>query len=115
MEKNPVIPATKLPIMIVGNMFDRLLILNRSKVPQRPAKSIMGIAIKNENLPADLRSSLRAIPPAIVEPDLEIPGKIAKAWKKPMKRASNHFRFFNEFDFFPRYFEVVFDHFVSTS
>ncbi len=43
---------------------------------------------KNENLAAVGRSRSRVIPPAIVAPERETPGKIAKTCKKPIQSAS---------------------------
>ena len=37
-----------------------------------------GNEIRKENRAADSRSKLRVIPPVIVEPDLEMPGKMAR-------------------------------------
>ena len=42
-----------------------------------PAPITIGIESKNENLAASLLSNPKRIPPEIVEPDLDMPGKSA--------------------------------------
>jgi hypothetical protein len=49
-----------------------------SNNPLIPAARSIGKEIKNEYLAEDSLSKSRSIPPAIVEPDREIPGKRAK-------------------------------------
>ena len=53
-----------------------------------PAREIAGIPKRKENFAASALShpEIRAVD--IVTPDLETPGKIAKAWEKPIKRLS---------------------------
>ena len=51
-----------------------------------PAPEIAGIANKNENLAASLGGIPNIIPVVIVIPDLEIPGIIANACDKPIKK-----------------------------
>ena len=52
------------------------------------AREIAGIPKRSENFAASRLSQpdIRAVD--IVTPDLETPGKIAKAWEKPIKKIS---------------------------
>jgi hypothetical protein len=52
-------------------------VANKSKTASTPAANIMGIDMRNENLAASVLSKFLVIPPAIVDPDLEVPGNTA--------------------------------------
>ena len=58
--------------------------LTESNNVKNPAPAITGIAIKNENLAASFGWIPIIIDKEIVIPLLEIPGIIAKSWKKPI-------------------------------
>src|SRR6185436_16416828 len=51
------------------------------------AAAMVGMARKNENSAAVVRSSPMTRPPTIVPPDRDTPGTSASAWQKPMPRA----------------------------
>ena len=44
--------------------------------------------MRKEKRAAAGRSKFRVIPPVMVAPEREMPGKIANAWKMPIQRAS---------------------------
>ena len=52
------------------------------------ARQIAGIPKRKENFAASVLSHPVMSAVEIVIPDLEIPGKIAKAWEKPIKKVS---------------------------
>ncbi len=58
------------------------------------APIIAGIDIRNENLPANSLSNPQKRPQAMVEPEREIPGIIARPWTVPMSKALNKPIFF---------------------
>ena len=47
---------------------------------------MVGMARKKENSAAERLSAPRSSAPTIVEPEREVPGIIARHWKKPMAR-----------------------------
>jgi hypothetical protein len=49
-----------------------------------------GIDMRKEKRAAEGLSNFRSIPPVMVDPDLETPGKREKDWKSPMIAASSH-------------------------
>lgn len=49
-----------------------------------PTPKIIGIAKRKEKREASVRDSPRIIPPAIVAPERETPGKRAAIWNKPI-------------------------------
>lgn len=59
-------------------MEDRLGILIKSSVANKPAANKIGIDIRKENRAAVGRSKSLLIAPVIVAPDRDIPGKRAK-------------------------------------
>ena len=59
----------------------------------RAAREIAGIPRRKEYLAASLRSQPDTRAVEIVTPDLETPGKIAKAWKKPINKLSENLWF----------------------
>ena len=89
MERNPTIPAATKPTIKSGKKLDKSGRFTRSFILITPAPNITGMDIRNENFAASSRFNFRKIPPAIVEPDLDTPGKIAKTWKQPMINASS--------------------------
>ena len=58
------------------------------------AREIAGIPKRNENFAASLLSHPDTRAVEIVIPDLETPGKIAKAWERPIKKLSEYLWFF---------------------
>ena len=62
------------------------------------ARVMEGIPKKNENLAASLLSQPDTKAVEIVTPDLETPGKIAKAWERPIKKLSEKLWLFKFFD-----------------
>ena len=61
-----------------------LLNILPDKISLRIAPKITGITIKKENFAASFLSLPKKIDVQIVDPDLEIPGIIAKAWDIPI-------------------------------
>ena len=57
------------------------------KILSKAAPAITGTDIKKENWPAFLRLMPRAKQKAMVDPDLEIPGTMARPWMIPIKKA----------------------------
>ena len=62
------------------------------------AIEIAGMPNKNENFAASLLSQPDIKAVEIVTPDLETPGKIAKAWEIPIKKLSKNLWFFKFMD-----------------
>ena len=81
----PVIKDDKKPISKIQKLISLLNILP-DKMSLRIAPKITGITIKKENFAASFLSFPKKIDVQIVEPDLEIPGIIAKAWAIPIIR-----------------------------
>ena len=67
------------PGMNLINMPEILGYEDKSSRATSPAASIIGTDIRKENLAASSRLMSRVIPPVIVDPDLDIPGKIARS------------------------------------
>ena len=67
------------------------------------AREIDGIPKRKENLAASPLSQPDARAVEIVIPDLETPGKMAKAWERPIKKVSENLWFFK---FFEPFFEL---------
>lgn len=78
MEINPTTPEVIKPTSNTGRNSDKFGTAKRFLMLITPAPSMTGIDIKNENLAASSLLSFRRIPPAIVEPDRDNPGKIAR-------------------------------------
>lgn len=78
MERNPTIPAPTNPMIRRGKKLDKSGRFIRSLMLITPAPNITGMDIRNENFAASSRFNLRNKPPAMVDPDLDMPGKIAK-------------------------------------
>ena len=57
-------------------------------VARVPAPSITGTDIRNEKRAAAGRSKFLIIPPLMVDPEREIPGRREIAWNKPMIKVS---------------------------
>jgi len=74
---NPTTPEVIKPTNNTGRNSFKLGTAKRSFMLMTPAPSMTGIDIKNENLAASSLLSFRRMPPAIVEPDRDNPGKIA--------------------------------------
>jgi len=87
----------------IANREDRKVVMRPTKRGRKPnekkslneeinstiaAREIAGIPKRKENFAASLLShpDIKAL--EIVTPDLETPGKIANAWKKPIKKLS---------------------------
>ena len=83
------IAATIKPGIITPSWLSTSGLLTMSNPASRPAASMMGSDIRNEKRAAAGRSSWRAMPPVMVAPEREMPGKIATAWKKPVTSASS--------------------------
>ena len=67
------------------------------------AKEIAGMPKRKENFAASPLSQPDTRAVEIVTPDLETPGKIAKAWERPIKKLSEYLWFFK---FIKRFFEL---------
>ena len=69
----------------------------------KAAKEIAGMPKMKENLAESTLSQPATRPVEIVTPDLETPGKIAKAWASPIKKLSEYWWFFK---FIEPFFEL---------
>ena len=69
-------PAKMNPISKEGRNDERFEILNKSPMLSTLAASMTGMYIKKENRAADCLSNLRNIPPLMVAPERDMPGKI---------------------------------------
>ena len=67
------------------------------------ANEIAGMPKRKENFAASLLSHPVKKPVEIVIPDLETPGKIAKAWESPIKKLSEYLWFWK---FIEAFFEI---------
>ena len=82
-DKNVVIRPT-----IKGGKLNAESLLNEEINSTIAAKEIAGIPKRNENFAASPLSQPKTRAVEIVTPDLETPGKIAKAWEKPIRKLS---------------------------
>ena len=73
---------------IRGKKLDEENSLNEVINSTRAARKIAGIPRRNENFAASVLSQPVTKAVEIVIPDLETPGKIAKAWERPIKKLS---------------------------
>ena len=100
-DKKVIIPAIIIVVKSI-NKFEILeyswmisclfLIISTKKEP-----AVTGKNIKNEKWAASSFDNLLTLPPKIVDPLLEIPGKTPTPWKQPIKKASWNFNSFNVF------------------
>ena len=74
---NPTIPAVTKPTNNTGKKLERFGREVKSEILITPAPIMTGIESKNENFAASSRFNFLKIPPAIVDPDRDKPGKIA--------------------------------------
>ncbi len=86
-------PAAMKPTMRIGRKAPRFGISRRSGRLKMPAASMMGMDMRKAKRAAAGRSKLRVMPPVMVEPEREMPGKIEKAWNTPIQSASFQFIF----------------------
>ena len=73
---------------ISGKKLNELNLLSEEKNSTIAAKEMAGIPKRKENLAASSLSQPDTRAVEIVIPDLEIPGKIAKAWERPIRKLS---------------------------
>ena len=73
---------------ISGKKLNELNSLKEKKNSITAAKEMAGIPKRKENLAASSLSQPNTKAVEIVIPDLETPGKMAKAWERPIRRLS---------------------------
>ena len=73
---------------ISGKKLNELNLLSEEKNSTIAAKEMAGIPKRKENLAASSLSQPDTRAVEIVIPDLEMPGKIAKAWERPIRKLS---------------------------
>lgn len=84
MDRYPIIADAMKPTIRVGICIVKVGDLIKSTNATAPAPSITGTDIKNEKRAADGLSRLRIIPPVMVDPDREMPGKRDITWNNPI-------------------------------
>ena len=88
MENHPTMAAATNPIASGPIIECRMCSLSTDSVSYPPAASITGAASRKAKRVADGRSRLRSIPPGMVEPERDEPGKTANTWNSPTIRLS---------------------------